>query len=264
MKRHQMKRLALAAALTLAVLECTWAANPYVVLPNGRKVEGTEVRATREGQIILTTPEGRSTFDPGTQVVMDAPAAYTQAVQQLKQKQFAEAADLLKKVVSDYQFLGWDLKANRLLPGALVGQGRAAEAVPIYEELFKAQPDAERDEAVRSGYLRALAATGAAEKLEPILDQAIRGGPRPAAAVAQVLRGDVRMARDDIEDALLDYLRTAEFFRDAPEVVAEATFKTAECFEKLRDSERATAYYSRVVTDFPDSPYASRAKAKVP
>lgn len=265
MKRTQAVTWARAAALLgLVLVSVAQAANPYVILPGGRKVIGTEVRATREGQIILTTPEGRSTFDPGTQVVMDEPADYAKALQQIQQKQYAPGVETLKKVIADYRFLGWDLKAQRLLGGALLNAGNAAEAVGAFEETFKAQPDTANDEQLRGGYIRALAAAGAADKLGPILDEAIRTGPRSAAAVAQVLRGDAKLGRGDIESALLDYVRTADFFRESKDAAAEAAFKAGECFEKLRDNDRAAEYYHRVVADFPDSPYAARAKAKAP
>lgn len=240
------------------------AANPHVILPDGRKIEGSEVRATREGQIILTTPEGRMTFDPGTQVVIDEPPEYARGLQQLQQRQYEPAIETLRGVIQQYRFLGWDQRAQRLLGRAYYDAGQFRQAVTAYDELFAAQPALAQDEVLQAGYLRALAAAGDKEKLLPLLEQSIRSGPRQAAAVAQVLRADVRRESGDIEGALFDYLRTSDLFRDAADVMGEATFKAAESFERLGDGAWAAVYYRRVAALAPDSTYAARAKVKAP
>jgi tetratricopeptide (TPR) repeat protein len=238
------------------------AANPYIVMPDGRKVEGTEVRANREGVVYLTTSSGRLEYPKGTKVVMDQPADLARAEGLVQKKQYAEAMPLLEKAVEDSRFLGWDVKARALLASAYLGQGEAKKAVGAYESLMADFTAMKDDETVRAGYLQALASAGELEKVKPLLDEAIRKGPRGEAAMAQMLRARARGEAGDIEGALSDYMRTARFFRQFKDQAGEATLRTAEYLEKLGETEKAGVYYRQVVQDYPDSPFAAQAKTK--
>ncbi len=249
--------LALASGLTSA-----WAANPVVILPDGRRIEGTEVRATHEGIIYLTTGAGRIEYPKGTKVVMDQPLDLSRAVELIQKKQYPEAAALLEKVTADYRFLGWDMKAMKFLAQAYAGQGESKKAVDIYEQLMAEDKESADDGEVRGGYLRALAASGNREKVTPLLAEAIAKGSRPEAAQAQMIRARFRLEEGDIEGALYDFMRTARFFKEFKTVAPEAAFRTAETLEKLGDPEHAAAYYRQVAQEFPDSPFAAQAKVK--
>lgn len=238
------------------------AANPFVVLPDNRKIEGTEVRATREGVIYLTTPSGRMEYPKGTKVVMDQPADLIKADDLFRKKQFAEAIPLLERLAEETRFLGWDLKARKLLALSQAGKGDWKKAVESIEALMAEFKDAEADEAVRACYLQSLALSGQAEKVAPLLESAIRKGTRAEAAEAQMIRGKAAMEANDPESALYDFMRTARFFKEFKDKVPEACFLAGECLEKLGDVEKAVTYYRQVVQDYPDSAFAARAKVK--
>jgi 5-formyltetrahydrofolate cyclo-ligase len=53
----------------------------------------------------------------------------------------------------------------------------------------------------------------------------------------------------------------SELFRDEKASAAEATFRAAECLERLNDA-RAAAFYAAVVKDFATSPFAAQARTK--
>jgi TolA-binding protein len=72
----------------------------------------------------------------------------------------------------------------------------------------------------------------------------------------------MRVAQNRLEDAVLDYLRTAILFKAQEDVQPEAVFKAAQTLEKLRD-QRAKDFYKRVVQDYPGSAYAAQARAKL-
>ena len=264
-----MKRLSVTALLGLAVaaVSSALAANPYVVLPSGQKVEGTRVRAEADGSIILTTDKGQMTFPKGTKLVMDEPADYAKAVQMADQGQYDKAIESLEKIAAEYRNLEFGWKAEKAVASVYVRKGDYKKGVSAYEALFTQIPDFRNEEGVLAWYLRALQGAGNTAKLKTLLDPSIATGPRDAAAVAQVLRGKDRLAAGDIEGALSDFLRTSELFRDEPEEQAEATYLTAECFEKLHDP-RADEFFKKVVKDYPSSPFAAkagtRAAAKTP
>lgn len=259
-RRMRLFELVLCGAMVAPVL--CWSANPYVVLPDGRKVEGTEVRATRDGVIYLTTASGRVEYPKGTKVVMDQPADLVRGRELILKKQYAEAIPLLEKVTEEMRFLAWDEKARALLASAFAGQEEWKKAVDAYESLMADFPATRDDGAVRAGYLESLAGSGAMDKVAPLLESAIRKGSRAEAARAQMIRAKTRMASGDIEGATYDYMRTARFFREFKDLAGEAAFRSAECLEKLGDTDKAGEFYKQVVQLYPDSPFAAQAKAK--
>lgn len=238
------------------------AANPFVELPDKRKIEGTEVRATREGVIYLTTPAGRMEYPKGTKVVMDQPADLIKADELFRKNQFAEAIPILEKVAEETRFLGWDLKARTLLALAQSGKGDWKKAVESFESLMADFKEGGADETVRVGYLQALALSGQKEKVAPLLETAIRKGTRAEAAEAQLIRGKVSLEAGDPESALFDFMRTAVFFKEFKAPASEAMFLMAGCFEKLGQAEKADQAYRQMVQEFPDSGFAAQARAK--
>src|SRR5262245_39835616 len=64
----------------------------YVELSNGTKIEGTDIRAKSDGEIILTTAQGQRSFIKGQYVRAEAdkPADFDKAGQLYQQKSFDE------------------------------------------------------------------------------------------------------------------------------------------------------------------------------
>ena len=95
-----------------------------------------------------------------------------------------------------------------------------------------------------------------------VLDDIIKDAPRPAAAKAQNLRGQMREAQGQLDAALLDYMRTAVFFeKDGGDATAEGLFRAAKILDAKKDP-RAKALYKKVVDEYKDSPFAKEAAGK--
>jgi Tfp pilus assembly protein PilF len=56
---------------------------------------------------------------------------------------------------------------------------------------------------------------------------------------------------------VLDYLRTAYFYSDFPDLQAEALYKTAKTFAEIGDTARLRKYSALLKERYPDSRYAS-------
>ena len=84
---------------------------------------------------------------------------------------------------------------------------------------------------------------------------------RDLAARAQVLRGDLKRKRRQLEPAVQDYLRTVILFENIRDVQPEALYKAGETLEELRDA-RAKDLFARLQREYPDSKYAARAREK--
>ena len=235
-----------------------------VILPNGNRVEGSEVRARPNGDIVLTTPQGQRTFPRGQyqRAEADKPATYDRAGSLVSQGQFDQAISLLKQIVSEYQYLTWDNNARIALARVYLSQKKPAEAVNVFEELFEADPAYRNDDQVAWAYRSALVDAEQFDKLDQDLERVIAAGSREQAARAQIMRGDAKMKRGLVEQAVMDYLRSAILFESETSVHPEALLKSAQGLEQLRDP-RAKELYRKLVETYPQSPQAQQARGKL-
>ena len=87
----------------------------------------------------------------------------------------------------------------------------------------------------------------------------IEQGPRPVAAVAQMMRGEIDMRKEQYRDALVDgFLRTIILFGDVASVQPEALYKAARCFEELGESSYAGKMRKKLLADHPGSTYSKQ------
>jgi len=237
-------------------------AAPFVINSAGQKVTGSAIRSAADGTILLTTLNGQTlTFRKGSyqQAVADRPAAMDQISGLLKQKKLSEVAGLLRQIKEEYQFLGWDRRASLMLARIYLPLKQFEDSAREYEALFEVQPTLMQNLKERSNYMQALLGSGRIDEVAKMIDEDIASGSREAAARAQVVRGDMKAASGQTEEALLDYLRTAILFKAQTAVLPEATYKTAVALKKMNDP-RAAEYFQKVITEFPDSEYAELAK----
>ena len=262
MKTANIIRIGLVAALLAGT---AWAA-PYVVLLDGKQVPGTAIRALANGDVNLTTSGGVRTFPKGSYVraVADKPAEFDQAVAALNAKKYDEAIKLFSGIMTSQRGLEWDVLAAKELPKALLGKGDAEGAVQAYDRLFLLAPAEKQNADVAWGMRRAMLQAKQYATLIRQLDAVAAAGNRSEAARAQIMRGDILLAQNDVTGAALDYLRTAILFEDVKDaaIQGEAHFKAAQALEQLRDP-RAKDLYRKVATTFKASPYAAQAAGKM-
>lgn len=252
-----------AAALLAVVSMSSQAA--YVVTRQGNRVDGTDIRVRPNGDVVLTTSIGQQTFPAGTymRAVADQPAEYDQARQLMSGGQYDRAIPLLKEIVRAYANLDWDMRALGLLAQASYLSGDYTGAVRSYEDLFEKMPKDEVNSEMLWNYRESLLKADRLDKLELLLNELIESGARDDAARAQVMRGDIKKSRNQLKDAVLDYMRTVILFKNAAEeIVAEAAFKAGETLEAQRDS-RAKDMFRIVVEQYPGSPFAAQAGQKL-
>jgi outer membrane protein assembly factor BamD (BamD/ComL family) len=266
MKQQAVKRWNARAGLALAVWLTIGGISEaaYVLLTDGRRVDGTEIRARANGDVVLKTERGDLTFTKGQyrEAWADRPAVMDSARQALERGQYDAVIEEIANVPSEFRFLSWDVEALRMIGMAELGKGDAAAALASFEELFERAPHRQRDSEIKWSYYQAMLGAGELGDLERELDGLIRDGSRDDAARAQVMRGDLKRQRNLDEAALLDYLRTVVLFKKERAVQAEAHFKAAEVLDARRDN-RARGLYETVVQEYPESPYAARARQKL-
>lgn len=251
--------------LTVMLLSCLGAGAAYVILPNNTRIDGSDIRAKSDGEVILTTPQGQRTFLKGQylRAVADKPADFDRARSMAAAKQYDEAITLLNDIAQKYRFLDWDNNARIVIAQILSSKGDHAGAIDAYEQIFRASPEYKNDSKLVWAYLNALQQAQKFDKLNPQLDELIAKGSRLDAARAQILRGDIKASQGQVEGALLDYLRTVVLFQSEGDAQPEALFKAGEALEKLRDP-RAKGMYAKLVANYPESEFAQKARGKVP
>jgi len=238
---------------------------PFVINSAGQQVNGSAIQSTADGTVLLTTPNGQTlTFRPGTyrQAFADQPKEMVQVETMAKSGDLAGAAATLRCVKEQYAFLGWDQRAAQMLARVELAQKNFPAALAEYEALFAAQPQLKKIPAERANYMQALLGAGRIKETAALIDQDIASGSREAAARAQIVRGDMKAAAGQHEEALLDYLRTTLLFTEQSAALPEATYKTAVALKRLNDP-RATDYFQKVIKEFPESEFAELAKKGV-
>ena len=91
---------------------------PFVVNSAGTKIEGAAIQSGADGTVSLTTAQGQTlTFRPGAyrQASADRPPEIGRVETMVKRGELSGAADILRKVKTQYRFLGWDIQAARML-----------------------------------------------------------------------------------------------------------------------------------------------------
>ena len=246
----------------LILLFGTVQAAPFVINSAGARIEGAVIQSSPDGTILLTTLTGQTlTFRPGTyrQAFADKPKEMVQVEAMAKRGDLAGASAILHHVKEQYAFLGWDLRAAQMLARVELAQKNFPAALVEYEALFAAQPQLKKIPAERANYMQALLGAGRIKETALLIDEDIASGSREAAARAQIVRGDMKAATGQYEEALLDYLRTSLLFTEQTAVLPEATYKTAVALKQLNDP-RAAETFQKVIKEFPDSVYAELAK----
>ncbi len=240
-------------------------AAPFVINSAGSQVTGSAIRSAPDGTILLTTLNGQTlTFRKGSyrQAFADKPKEMFEVEALVKKKELNAVAAILRRVKEEYQFLGWDERASLMLARVYLPLKQFENAAREYEGLFKAQPQLMENLKERSNYMQALLGCGRMAEVAKMVEEDIASGSREAAARAQIVRGDMKAASGQVEEALLDYLRTAILFKAQAAVLPEATYKTAVALKLLHDP-RAPDYFQKTITEFPDTDYAELAKEEM-
>lgn len=191
----------------------------YVVTQSGRQINGSNISATADGSVTLTTATGQSmTFRKGQykQAAADKPRELMQAEKLLKEGCGDQAVPLLKKVKAEYRFLAWDQTAALLLANYYFEAGRFPEAATAFQALE------ELDAPAQTRCREALLKSGNMEAVLSMIGDDISSGSREAAARAYLMRGDLKAARGDRAGARRDWLKVATFFRAQKALAQEA------------------------------------------
>lgn len=261
MRVHFIKRVLL-LMLFMTGAQVLVDAAPFVVLNDGRRMEGIEIRARSNGDVILTTQRGDITYakDQYSRAVADKPDNWDALARNAEANPQA-AIPLLQEIIREYANLDWDLRAMALLGETYINADQPEQAIDTYEDLFRESEAASASD-VRWSYYKALLETEKYNKLELELNQEIADGDREAAARAQVMRGDILLKQGDVEGAAFDFLKTVLLFKAQEDVQPEALYKAGNALKRMKD-DRAAAQFTQVVQTYPQTEWADKARQEL-
>lgn len=237
-----------------------------VTMQDGRELRGQLRWQTGQKQYLLTSATERGipmTLNlPPAQIKefrVQAPKGWEEVVSAIREGRGASVVPRLEAIVKEYAMMQYDVAAGSYLVNIHLNNNRAEEALKAAEGVIKQKPDAGTSTDLAPLYWRAMLETGKTAKLAPALDEAMKTAPRPVAARACILRGDLLKSESRTRDALKDgYLRTVTLFRDQRAAQPEALFKAAQAFEELQEVRYAEKMRQQLLTAYSDSEYAKK------
>ena len=265
MNTYRAKSAAWKLAGLLLLTVAVGAQAAYVVLSDGRRMDGTEIRMTADGSVVLTTDRGPVTLTKGqfkSAMADKVPGEWEKVGQAVQAKKYDDAIAQLNELARKYRGLGLDVQAIQMLAKVQMMKGDPEAAVAAIETLFRMNPAAKGSPELAWSFREALLGAKQYDRLNTELNEVVAGGLRPDAARAQIMRGDIKLAQGQGEGAVMDYLRTVVFFGSEQAVQPEALFKAADTLEKLRDP-RAKEMFKKLVQEYPNSPEAQQARSRI-
>ena len=192
------------------------------------------------------------------------PAALARAAQQVNAGSYSAAVPVLKKIMSEYTMLQWDAVAAAYLAKAYINSNNSKEALSICKKIIDTNPKAAYSGDMALYYWQALLAEGRDATLKKHLGEAVAMGDRDTQATALLMRGNLFSKKNEFKDALVDgYLRVVVLYRKQPEARAEAMYKSINCFTQLGQSSFAEQMRQRLISEYPKSEFAKKAKTGV-
>lgn len=229
---------------------------------SGQRIQGTikwkastKQYEIKRGAAITPIP-----FKQVAEVRVKPPAGLVDAVKKVRAGSFSGPHVIaLDKIVKEYAMLQHDITAGQWLITSYLGTGRAEDAYKIGRGIMVNREKSQLSGGFVSAWLKVLLETERYATLEAELKKLIETGSRPAAASAQLMRGEIDKRKGNFRHALVGgFLRTIVLFADIGAVQPEALYKAAQCFEELGETPNAEKMRQKLLADYPRSEYSRK------
>ncbi len=243
-----------------------------ILLKNGQSVPATDM--VRKDDMLMTAVttsnggKGQIGFRVAdvAQLNLLAPAEIASAGGLIAKGQFDQAFAEIDPVVAYQKTIrdiagNWWAKCAVVEVTALTGLNRQADAIALVSEIAANTKD---PEIITAAKLQIALVTKYQNPQQALAAyDAVIGQSTDARTLTQawLAEGDVHAAQHEFADALLAYLTVVVFYPDHNPLTPKALWGSGQAYAKLKDLANATKTYHQLVSDFPDSPEASLAKA---
>jgi tetratricopeptide (TPR) repeat protein len=202
------------------------------------------------------------------QLNIPVPAALATANELIAKGHFDEAFAQIDPVVSYQKTLrdipgNWWAKSAVVEVTTLMGLNRQADALALVTDISANTKDPEILTAAKLQVALVTKYTDPKQALtayDAVINQSTDHRTLTQAWLAEA---DIHFAQHEFDEALLDYLTVTVFFPEHNPLLPKALWGSGQSYAKLKDDANATRVYQQIITDFPDSPEASLAKAEL-
>lgn len=188
------------------------------------------------------------------------------SIQAGKYKDAREKIEIIKKAMPVSR---WDVLADLWLGRIHVEEGNFSKAASVYRRISNVTDDSEIKLEAQLGEIKSLAG-------EERYDDAFRRAgkliestddPKILGSTWNVV-GDCHLARapenpEEIKRALMAYLRVVVVYFSDPATVARAAYGAAECFEMLKQNDRAVDLYTKVAGNRRGGDWTKKAEGRL-
>ena len=266
-------RAAIATAFVMLMSSAAMQAQT-IVLKTGQRVDTTGVRRSGDkvmGKIAVAGTVGEAGHDVSAiaKIEFPEPQGIKRAAEFLSQGEPEKALADINPIIAFYESFrdipgAWWAPAAVIKVSALAALQRDVEAEPLAAAIQRTATDPETARAANLRIASSLVKRQEYEKAAQICEAAIKESTRPdVLADAWVTKGNVLLAQNQWDAALLAFLRVPVFYRDEKLYMPQALLGSARAYRRLEDKERAKKTLDELIAGFPKSAEAATAKTEL-
>jgi len=188
------------------------------------------------------------------------PANFDQLMTQVRGATPDTAIPGLTQIVTNYKMLEWDANAANVIATIHNKARRWEETIKLGDKVTDENPGAASTSILAPLYWTAMLRAGSGKNINKIsgwIDTAVATAPRPVAAAALNVRGDMLKAAKKPKEALAEgYLRAALMYTNERDANAEALYKAAETFDEIGQTSYAEKMRDRLFSYHRSSTWA--------
>ncbi|MDD5073401.1 MAG: tetratricopeptide repeat protein [Candidatus Omnitrophica bacterium] len=241
-------------------------AQDEIILKNGNVIRGSILKTDRSGLSIEVSGQKAVIIVPLTNIdrfTIEAPDFFRTAQDYYLAKKYEQAYPLYLNTIQKYGGLSWGEEAYFKAADCQVKMGDGPKAIELYNSYIGDYPDAKSVNKARMNLAALLSGKGDHDNAIKIYDAVIRSKDESNRPDAYYGSAESYFAQGAYEQALVNYLRVEVLYYDRSDLVANAKFKSGECYEKLGEDEKALVTYREIIAGFPKSDFAKKSKAKL-
>ncbi|MDD4879000.1 MAG: tetratricopeptide repeat protein [Candidatus Omnitrophica bacterium] len=241
-------------------------AQDEIILKNGNVIRGSILKTDKSGLSIEVYGQKAVIIVPLTKIStfrIEAPDYFRTAEDYYLAKKYEEAYALYLKAIQKYGGFSWGEEAYFKAADCQVKIGDVPKAIELYNDYIGDYPDAKSVNKARMNLAALLSGKGDYDGVIKIYDAVIRSKDESSRPDAYYGIAGSYFAKGAYEQALVNYLRVEVLYYDRSDLVANAKFKSGECYEKLGEDEKALVTYREIIAGFPKSGFAGKSKAKL-
>lgn len=241
-------------------------AQDEIILKNGDVIRGSVIKGDKTGLTVQLAETKAIIVVPSAKIDkfrIEAPDFFRKAEDYYLSKKYEQACELYLKTIQKYGGFSWGEEAYFKAADCQVKSGNIPEAIELYNNYIEGYPGAKFANKARMNLAKLLFGKSDYDGAIKAYDAVIKSKDELSRPDAYYGSAESYFAKSAYEQALINYLKVVVLYYEKTNFVANAKFKSGECYEKLGENERALATYKEVINEFAKSDYTNKSKVKI-